>query len=108
MSTLGRMRLISHLEGIVSDNIHNNYDAPIRYPITLDDSKELRGRQVILKVDELEWDELMKGKYVFGANKLYIYKALNQIIDYLNNKLLDYDMNVEILCDAMEYYDYEY
>jgi hypothetical protein len=102
MSRLGKMRMLSDLEGIVSKYILNN-DSPIRYPITSDDGIKMKNRDTKLDVNELEWEELMGCNYTFGAKKLYIYAALDAIIDYLNKELLEHDIPpLEALCDYLE------
>ena len=85
--SLAREKLISKLEGIVTQYIYNNGNQ-IRYPVTFNDGTRLRGNY-ILDVDEENEDIFYSGKYTFGANKLYIYQALDAILDFLDEEGAD-------------------
>lgn len=78
MNERARKRLISRLEGVVTDHIFNNGNS-IRYPITFNDGSQLRGK-FILDVNEGNEDKFFSGRYVFGANELFIYDALEAVI----------------------------
>lgn len=85
---LERKRLISRLEGMFENHIYNRNN-PIRYPITFEmphGTRELRGTNSILNVDAASEAVFYRGAYVFGANKLFIYQALNEILDYLESE----------------------
>lgn len=69
------------LEGVFTDNIFNNGKV-IRYPITFENGSKLKGK-FILDVNEGNEEHFFSGHYVFGANELYIYKALEAIIEKL-------------------------
>ncbi len=71
----------------MTDYIDNNGNQ-IRYPIDFKDGTRLRGRY-ILDVNEENEDIFYSGKYTFGANKLYIYQALDAILDFLEDKGVD-------------------
>jgi hypothetical protein len=85
--SLGRKRLISKLEGMVWREVYNN-DSQIRYPITFEGKGRLQGRY-ILAVNQENESYFFTGKYVFGANELYIYRAINSILEYLKDQGLD-------------------
>lgn len=90
MTSRARKKLLSKLEGVVTDQIVNNGNI-IRYPITFRDGSRLRGKY-ILDVNERNEDYFFTGRYVFGANELFIYKALDAVIDKLDAEgLIDFD-----------------
>jgi hypothetical protein len=91
---LAREKLISRLEGIVWKNIYNNNNQ-IRYPITFRDGSKLKGRY-ILRVSEKNIGKFYSGRYIFGANELYIYQALAEILDFLDEEgadILEVELN---------------
>ena len=85
--SLARKKLIAELEGIVTDYIYNNGNQ-IRYPISFKNGRKLRGRY-ILNVNEENKDIFYSGHYTFGANKLYIYQAIDAMLDFLDDKGAD-------------------
>lgn len=88
MASIVRKKLLSRLEGVVSDHVVNNGNT-IRYPLTFIDGSKLKGNY-ILNVTENNSSKFFTGKYVFGANELYIYKALEAVLDHLEREgLLD-------------------
>jgi len=95
--SLKREKLISKLEGILVDHIYNNGNS-IRYPITFGDGSKLKGRY-ILDVNDENKDIFYSGKYVFGANELYIYDAINAMLEYLEE---NYWMDINSPIDANE------
>lgn len=95
MSDIGRKRLISELEGILHNHVENN-DKKIRYPITFDNNKELRGK-CILDVTKENSSIFYSGRYQFGANALNIYQAIDSLLD----KLVDMRLIPEYLLDDM-------
>jgi len=99
----GRIKLISHLEGIFHDHVVNNGN-PIRYPITFSGEKELRGRY-ILRVTEENVDIFYSGRYRFGANSFYVYKAIDSLLFELSRMNL---IDEWALQDLLEEYQQEY
>lgn len=84
MASLARKKLLSRLEGVVSDHIVNN-GKNIRYPLTFIDGAKLKGNY-ILGVSENNSSKFFSGKYIFGANELYIYKALEAVLNTLEKE----------------------
>ena len=83
-SIQGRKILLSLLEFIVGKSVRNN-DKWIRYPISLPGG-ELRGNVRLATLRE-EWDDLMEGKYRFGANELFVFRALDEVLENLEKQL---------------------
>ena len=75
-------KLISKLEGVFYRNIYNN-GKQIRYPISFNDGGDLRGSNTILRVDDMKIEKFYSGRYKFGANSVYIYEAIKDILDEL-------------------------
>lgn len=72
-----------------NDNIQNHWgeDLPgrnFRYPITF--SSPLLEKKEKHVPSRLPTDDLILGKYTFGANHLFIYKALINVIQHIENK----------------------
>jgi hypothetical protein len=84
----GYLRLLSILEGIVGDCVQNN-GRQIRYPIDWPDGSRLRGKETILKTQEHTFEEMAEGRYVFGANELFVYRALDKVLQFLAVKMKD-------------------
>ncbi len=82
---LGRKRLLAKLEGIFTKWITNNGN-PIRYPVTWRDGSRLRGKHKILNVDNCDWDRMWAARYVFGANEVRIYCAIDEILKYIEER----------------------
>jgi len=99
----GRIRLLSELEGVFHDFVVNN-GGHIRYPITFNGNKKLRGRYV-LKIAEENVNIFYSGRYVFGANELYIYKAIDELLRKLSRMNL---IDEWALQDLLEEYQQEY
>ena len=93
MEDRARKKLISRLEGIVTDHITNNGNI-IRYPITFKDGSQLRGK-FILDVNENNENKFFSGRYVFGANELFIYEALEAVISQLEEDGLIDSFNIK-------------
>ena len=88
MNDLGKKKLLSILEGAFHDHVENN-GKRIRYPITFDDNKEIRGR-AILKITDESNNIFFSGRYQFGANKLYVYQAIESLLEKLEElEILD-------------------
>ena len=81
MASVARKKLISRLEGTLSEHIVNNGNN-IRYPLTFIDGSKLKGNY-ILNVSDSNLSKFFPGKYIFGANELHIYKALDAVLDHL-------------------------
>ena len=77
-------KLISRLEGILTDQIYNN-GKQIRYPLTFNDGNKLKGKGTILATDNLDVKKFYSAHYKFGANEVYIYEAIKKILDELEN-----------------------
>ena len=75
-------QLISKLEGVFYRRIYNN-SQPIRYPITFRDGSKLKGKNTILDPLNMDTTKFYSGHYKFGANSVYIYEALKDILDKL-------------------------
>ena len=96
--SIGRKKLISKLEGIVYKNIYNNGNR-IRYPITFKNGSKLKGN-FILKITDENKEYFYTGRYIFGANELYIYNAIEQLLSYLENEA---DLDTSLLEDELEF-----
>ena len=83
MEDIGKKKLLSILEGVFHNHVVNN-GKTIRYPITFDENKEIRGN-FILKVTEENSSFFFSGRYQFGANALYIYKAIDSLLEKLDD-----------------------
>ena len=57
-----------------------------RYPVRLN---KLGSKKIIDK--DISIEELMTGRYAFGANQLHIFRALDEILNMLQN---DYDLKI--------------
>lgn len=84
MSDLARKKLISSLESAFHESVINN-DKKIRYPITFQDNSKLKGNYV-LRVSESNESIFYSGHYQFGANALYVYKAIDALLRSLEMK----------------------
>jgi hypothetical protein len=96
----GYLRLLSVLEGIVAERVRNN-GAQIRYPVDWPDGSRLRGKATILRTDDSTYEEMARGRYVFGANELFVYEALDAIPRFLAVNL----GNPEALYELVENYN---
>src|SRR5947209_2235545 len=85
-NSLGRRILLSRLEGRIGERVLNNKNW-IRYPITFPDGSRLRGMHKILKADVVTLEEMKEGRYIFGANELFVYQALDKILNELESLL---------------------
>ena len=84
-NTLGRRLLLTRLERMISECLRNN-DNSFRYPVTWPDGSRLRGHKT-LQAESVSMDELLEGRYIFGANELFIYRALDKVLTALENAL---------------------
>ena len=98
MANIERKKLISRLEGTVSEHITNNGNN-IRYPLTFIDGSKLRG-DYILRVSDSNSSKFFTGRYIFGANELHIYKALEAVLDHLEQEGLIDEYALEELEDS--------
>ena len=93
--TKERASLLAKLEQIVGSNCYNgsiqNYSPGgsfegegrhFRYPLTLADAEGTTWKRRSPATDETP-EALSTGFYSFGANRLHIIKALNEVLDYL-------------------------
>lgn len=93
--------LLAKLEAIIGDNCYNgniqNYGPngrfegagrSFRYPLTVIDSDEEKSKKRSAATD-ISQEELSTGYYAFGANRLHIIKALDEVLKHLeeNNDL---------------------
>ena len=81
-------RALSELESVFVQAVYNN-SRQIRYPIQFKDGERLKGtmgRNVRLNTEGVDGDMLLSGRYVFGANSVYIYQALKDMIDYIRTE----------------------
>jgi hypothetical protein len=85
-NSLGRRLVLSRLEGLVGESVRNNNN-PIRYPLTWPDGSRLRGMHRILKASVVTLEEMLQGRYVFGANELFVFQALDNILADLEKRL---------------------
>ncbi len=100
MAKIGRKLLLSQLESVFHEYVENNGNI-IRYPITFSDNSSLRGNY-ILRVDPSSEDIFFSGRYKFGANSLYIYQAIDALIEKLEDfNLIDF-YELEELEDKLE------
>jgi hypothetical protein len=93
--TKKRAQLLARLEQIVGGNCYNgniqNFGPggsfegegrDFRYPLTLVDPAGVKRKRRSLATDETP-EALSTEYYSFGANRLHIIKALNEVLDYL-------------------------
>jgi hypothetical protein len=93
--TKKRAQLLARLEQIVGSNCYNgsiqNYGPggsfegagrDFRYPLTVVDAEGNKRKKRSPAVDETP-EALSTGYYSFGANRLQIIKALNEVLDHL-------------------------
>ena len=96
MSDIGRKKLIASLEGVFRHHIYNNNNS-IRYPITFNNNRRLKG-PYILRVTEDNEDYFFSGRYQFGANRMYVYQLIDALLDELESRgLLDEYMLSEVI-----------
>lgn len=100
--SIGRKKLIAKLEGRFFKNIYNNQNQ-IRYPITFKNGSKLKGRY-ILDVNDNNENYFYSGHYVFGANKVYIYKAIDSMLQFLENEDCDIEIAIDMLSDKNRAY----
>jgi hypothetical protein len=74
------------LEEVVGRQVLNN-NKWIRYPVDWPDGARLRGEGTVLRADVYSLDEMLEGRYTFGANQLFVYRALNDLLGWLEEKL---------------------
>ena len=97
-----RENLISRLEQVVTKHIYNN-GRQIRYPVDFEDGS--RFKKSFLEVNEENEDIFYSGRYTFGANELYIYQAIEGLLDYLeiyDDKTFISDKALRILNDVFQ------
>ncbi|NII11740.1 hypothetical protein [Oleiagrimonas sp. C23AA] len=93
--TKKRARLLAQLEQIVGSNCYNgsiqNYGPggsfegagrDFRYPLTVVDADGTKRKKRSPAIDETP-EALSTGYYSFGANRLQIIHALNEVLEYL-------------------------
>ena len=91
-----RATLIAELEHIVGKNCYNgniqNYGPngrfegsgrEFRYPLTMIDEKGEKRKRSYPPATDIEPAVLVTGHYAFGANKLHIVQALDEVLRYL-------------------------
>ena len=85
--TRKRRSLLIEMEGIIGSQCWNSRSGQwdegrrFRYPIQFPERKGSRlYRRVTSKISDAK---LLKGHYVFGANKLFIFRALNRVLEHL-------------------------
>jgi hypothetical protein len=98
--SLARKKLISSLEAVFHDYVINN-DNNIRYPISFKDNSKLKGNYV-LRVEPGNEDIFYSGRYQFGANSLFIYSAINSLIQSLERRGLIDELALEELLEEYE------
>jgi len=95
MNELERKKLLVKLEDIIGNSCYNgniqnwgpNYERyhdgrEFRYPITFLDKGDDKEKEKTVDLD-MGLDKMKTGYYAFGANRLSIMTALDEIIDYL-------------------------
>ena len=55
----------------------------------------------ILNVNDNNKDYFYSGHYVFGANKVYIYKAIDSMLQFLENEDCDIEIAIDMLSDNL-------
>ncbi|WAP69942.1 hypothetical protein [Jiella pelagia] len=93
--TKKRAKLLAQLEHIVGNNCYNgsiqNYGPggsfegagrDFRYPLTVVDAEGAKRKTWSPAIDETP-EALSTGYYSFGANRLQIIQALNEVLEYL-------------------------
>ncbi len=106
---IGRMVLLTMLEGIVADHIELESENE-RNPLYLFDDEIVRGpKHQILKFDSKNVQEIFQsGRYKFGSKKLFIFQALDNIIDYLDDiGIIDYEALLDEELDLQESFKIE-
>ncbi|WP_051153687.1 hypothetical protein [Litoreibacter arenae] len=94
--TKKRAKLLADLEHLVGKNCYNgniqNYGAggfyegagrDFRYPLTMIDEAGEKRKRKFPPATEVSPEMLSSGYYAFGANRLHIIKALNEVLEYL-------------------------
>jgi hypothetical protein len=86
----GYRRLLAILEGKVANCVKNiNSTNTMRYPIKWPDGSILEGSNKILNGQNYSFEELAEGRYVLGANELFIFQALDEILKFLAVSMKD-------------------
>ena len=93
--TAKRAKLLAELEYLVGSSCYNGniqnwgpggvYEGAgrhFRYPLTVVDEKGNKNKKSY-KGDPANTNELATGYYAFGANRLHIIDALDQVLEYL-------------------------
>lgn len=93
-----RAVLLSELEQIVGKHCHNGSiqnwgpggellgeGRTFRYPLTVEDGLGVK-RKVYGRANPFEPDDLMRGYYAFGANRLQIVMALDAVLRELEDR----------------------
>ena len=98
-----RAALLVVLEHLVRNHVYNN-GARINYPLSGSESIKFHGNEVPDPHD-IDAEFVQQARYEFGANDLYIYEALNEVLDYLEDHT---DSSFEWLAeDLLEKYEEE-
>ncbi|MBY5947666.1 hypothetical protein [Photobacterium rosenbergii] len=80
--------LIRDLEVCFHNKVENN-GRQIRYPLTFDGDRVLRGSNIPM-IDSAIEAVFFSGRYKFGANDLYVYSAIDEVVKRLISlELLD-------------------
>ena len=85
----GYLRLLAELEYIVANRVRNDNRTDFsRYPLAFPEDKELRG-DYVLSTSQHTFASLREARYPFGANGLYVFQALDDILQRLAVSLPD-------------------
>lgn len=97
--TKKRAKVLAEIENIVGNNCYNgsiqNYGPGgfyegsgrrFRYPITMIDKEGEKQKRSHLVGDDITPQMLSSGYYAFGANRLHIIRALNEVLAHLELK----------------------
>lgn len=96
--TKKRAKLIAELEKLIGNSCYNGNiqnwgpggvqyisGRSFRYPLTTVDA-EGEKRKTYSKASTDNTDDFASGYYAFGANRLHIIKALDEVLDYLERE----------------------
>ena len=89
-------RLLAEIEHLVGENCYNpniqnwgpggEYEGEgrdFRYPLTMIDERGVECRRKYLPATDIAPEMLATGYYAFGANRLHIIKALDEVLRHL-------------------------
>lgn len=86
-----RRRVLMNMEYMIARDCDNGRGL-FRYPIVFQTGPEECRQQREFITDEIPNEVLLDGHYQFGRNRLYVMRALEQILEYLER---DFGLDIE-------------